>query len=449
MFRTRNQRSTNIRCLAIQIHSLYPQKIRSAQNLTPFHASNSKQTGYQNFAAKWVKTNNKIVSKPFNKTAYWKQQDDGTLKKDFKPQKENTRWMAVRKSMFKEPQGVVYLKEIRNVTVKEAIRVQIEKMKIELEHENEKRRLASYIYDKEARKIIKNLIERSGFSINESDVLMKELDKFLKKNPLKDSIGNHFEKVKIAEFIEHAAKRVSLDKSFDHKKIDKIPYTKVGKSVLGKILHEHLDSPQYKGDPSLAFSGEGLESLSKKTNRPVTKVTIAELKNSESKFNKQYVEIDAGSNAYFIIYENTITKAREYQSLATHKAIERLVQGKSLEDDLEDCKTIIISPNDLVYAPTKEELEKILQGVPESIAVDWSNKKNIFNRTYKMMSCSKKDCLFVQHNISKAIIPTDIKNKIKGEIDWHNKSSYTMEGDFNIKEVCVKLKVDRLGNIAI
>ena len=64
-----------------------------------------------------------------------------------------------------------------------------------------------------------------------------------------------------------------------------------------------------------------------------------------------------------------------------------------------------------------------------------------------MVSSSKKDCLFVQHHISKAIIPTDIKQKIKGEIDWHNKSTKTMDGETMISGCCIKINIDRLGNI--
>ena len=49
--------------------------------------------------------------------------------------------------------------------------------------------------------------------------------------------------------------------------------------------------------------------------------------------------------------------------------------------------------------------------------------------------------------LKKQLWAQTIIQKIKGEIDWHNKSTTTMESDIQIKEVCIKLKVDRLGNI--
>lgn len=403
------------------------------------------------------KTNTKVTTKPYNKYSKWEQQSDGTYEKKYdNKQKPNPRWMAVRKSMFKEPQGIVYIKEIVTKSFRtpkemmDIVMLQIARMKVQNTSEQKN---TSYIYDQETREIIKNIIKLSGENI-------KEIEKHLKKFNPTNANGEKISTVRIAVFKEYAAKRVTLDQSFDHKKIDKVPYAKTGKSVLGELLHKHLDSSDYKGDPSLAFSGEGLEALAKKAGKPITKITIAEQKNSDSKFGKQYVEIDAGSNAYFIIYENKITKERdEYRSLATHKAIERLAKGESLAEPKEGYKTIILSPNDLVYVPTKEEREKIIKRVEENEAIDWNNKKTIFERTYKMNSCTGSKCKFVPHsfvnqkpiidkiefgagNINQKAWDGTVKLVLNKKDDFRREDSGTM-----IKEVCIKLKVDRLGNI--
>ncbi len=68
-------------------------------------------------------------------------------------------------------------------------------------------------------------------------------------------------------------------------------------------------------------------------------------------------------------------------------------------------------------------------------------------RIYKVISFSKKDLLCLKANISDYIIPYDRKTKSKGEIGWDNKSTSTMDGDVTIKDICIKLNVDRLGNI--
>lgn len=311
-------------------------------------------------------------------------------------------------------------------------------------------RLASYVYDQEARKIICNLIENTGISIQEKQALLNELKSYLKNSPLVDSSGNKYKSIKIAKFVEYAAKRVALDRSFDHKKIDKIPYAKIGKSVIGTLLHNHLRSPEYEGKPELAFSGAGLEALAKKAAKPITKVTIVEEKDESSKFGNQYVEIDAGAMAYFIFYENEITNERkDFHSIPTHKAIERLTDKTKvgIADEKDGYRLNILSPDDLVYVPLKEEFENIINGIPIYDSIPWDNKKHLAKRIYKVVSFSKKDLLCIKADISESIIPTDIKKKIKGEIDWHNKSSKTMELDTVIKDTCIKLKVDRLGNI--
>jgi CRISPR-associated endonuclease Csn1 len=401
------------------------------------------------------KTNNKIVSQPKNKTAYFKV-ENGKAKKEFKEQKANPKWMSVRKSMFKEPQGIIYLKEVHEEkNIGKAIEIQIDRMRVQNTPEM---KIAPYIYDQEARKIIKDLIEKTGIPIQETDRLIKEIKKYIKKNPLKDVSGQEYEKIKIATFEEYAAKRVTLDKSFDHKKIDKIPYAKIGKSVLGNLLHEHLDSDYSKNemgnaDPAKAFSNEGLEILAKKAGRPITKVTIYEKKDESSKFGKQYVEVDSGSNVYFVMYENKQTKERtDFRSIATHKAIEKIVKGEPIAEDKNGYDKIILSPGDLVYVPTDEEREGTKK-------IDWNNRKEITKSIYKMTDTTQGKCMFVPHRISSAIIDdTEIGTGNKSQRAWNGKVEYMPDSKGKlkredsgtmIKDVCIKLNIDRIGNVSM
>ena len=172
---------------------------------------------------------------------------------------------------------------------------------------------------------------------------------------------------------------------------------------------------------------------------PITKVTIAEQKSSDSKFGNQYVEVDAGSNAYFIIYENVNTKDREdFKSLATHKAIERIVRGEALADEREGYKSIILSPNELVYVPTTEEINKINSNF--QYPIDWSDKKKIAERIYKVNDFSGGTLYFTPHRIAKAIKEKEVHTS------FDNKSEKTIDNEIIIKKVCIKLNVDRLGN---
>ncbi len=439
------------------------------------------------------KTNNKIVSQPKNKTAYFKL-ENGKIRKEFKEQKANPKWMSVRRSMFKEPQGIIYLKEVyEEKNIAKAIEIQIDRMLVQNTPEM---KTAPYVYDKEARKIIKDLIDRTDIAIQEKEILLKELKKYLKKNPLKNFAGEEYKTIQVAQFEEYAAKRVTLDDSFDHKKIDKIPFAKVGKSVLGKLLHEHLTEYELftvqlklieekqkvlkKQNPNLSndeikkmltndeknildnpipepFRGEGIENLAKKTGKPITKVTIYEKKESSSKFGNQYVEIDAGSNVYFVMYEDQQTKERsDFRSIATHKAIEKIVKGEPIAEDKDGFDKIILVPGDLVYIPTNEERQKIVKGVGIDKSIDWKNQLHISERIYKMTDTTQGKCIFVPHRISSAIIDElEMGSSNKSARAWDGKVEYRLnskgkltreDSGSMIKEVCIKLKVDRLGS---
>ena len=401
-----------------------------------------------------IKANNKVVSKPKNKYQKWVEQEGKWVKQFIKqeePKDPRKKWLSVRKSMFKEPQGIIYIKEVyEEKNIAKAVEIQLYRMKVQ---NTPTMKIASYIYDKEAREAARNLILEFDFNV-------ENIKKHLKKYPLKNGVNKEYTSIRVAKFEEYAAKRVTLDKSFDHKKINKIPYTK---SIIPTLLHNHLfefhkestklesgfwndanlalnkgQEKAIKESSNLAFSGEGLDNLNKKFKYPITKVTIYEKKSPEDKFKNNYVEVDAGANVYFIIYEDLQTGDRkEMYSLAAHKAIERLVQGLPIADAKEGFKTIILSPNQLVYVPTQEEILN-----PELIDLETTDKKKrkeIFGRIYKVVSFSKSQCFFIPINISKSIIePIELGSNNKAERAWDGQM---------IKQSFAQLKIDRLGNI--
>jgi CRISPR-associated endonuclease Csn1 len=247
----------------------------------------------------------------------------------------------------------------------------------------------------------------------------------------------------------YKAKRVPLDSSFDHKNIDKIPYSESSRIPI--LLHKHLQEYEKKNLGSAeAFSSEGLEKLAKKNNgMPITTVTKMDGKltdkDLDNLFGNKYMEPDAGSIAYFIIYENEKTKDRsEMFSLSTHKVLERIRNGMPIAEKREGYRTIILSPNDLVYVPTEAEWERIKAG--ETNVIDWNNKKIIGQRVYRMVKSTGKQCYFIRANISRLIIPYDASRKI-GELESQNCSEYTMDERIVIKQCGIKIEVDRLGNI--
>ena len=91
-------------------------------------------------------------------------------------------------------------------------------------------------------------------------------------------------------------------------------------------------------------------------------------------------------------------------------------------DDNGNEPKFVLSPNDLVYVPTEE------------------NETNINNaKIYKFVSCTSNEAHFVPISIASPIIETK-------ELGSNNKAQRAWSGEM-IKEVCIPIKVDRLGNI--
>ena len=152
-------------------------------------------------------------------------------------------------------------------------------------------------------------------------------------------------------------------------------------------------------------------------------------------------EADKGSNLFFVIYVNIETGDRiidKTSSIPLIDAIDRKANGLPIADEKEGYINIILSPNDLVYIPEEEELERIKAKHPNPI--NWENKKRIGERVYKVMSFSKSQIFFIPHYVSK---PLDEKGQ---ELGANNKSETSWE-KVMIKKCCIKIKVDRLGNI--
>ena len=85
-----------------------------------------------------------------------------------------------------------------------------------------------------------------------------------------------------------------------------------------------------------------------------------------------------------------------------------------------------MSPGNLVYSPTDEELV--------------THKYNYdSNRIYKIVSLDGENPNFIPVNIANMIID-------KVEFTRHNKSSRSLDGKL-IKKICVPIHIDRLGNI--
>ena len=240
------------------------------------------------------------------------------------------------------------------------------------------------------------------------------------------------------------ATRKAVDITFTEKIISSITDTGIQKILLNYL--------KYKGSPEVAFSAEGLEELNKniaqyndgKKHQPIYKVRIFEegskfpLGETGAKATK-YVEAAKGTNLFFGVYQGK--EKRTYATIPLNEVIERQKQGlPSVPERNEKGEPLLfsLSPNDLVYVPMEGEATE---------AIDFSNlNKEQKERIYKTVSFTGNECHFVKSTIASLIKSYDAKSKI-GELGSLNKLEVTISGDSRIKEVCIKLKVDRLGNI--
>jgi len=253
------------------------------------------------------------------------------------------------------------------------------------------------------------------------------------------------------------ANRSNISDIKNHKHIDKI----TDKSIR-KILRNHVKNylnEKRKEDFSEAFSPKGITDLNKnikslnngKNHQPIYKVRQYEVGNKFSvgeRGNKtdKYVEAAKGTNLYFAVYRDEKKKKRNFETIPLNEVVEHQKQMAHIPmkekepipiDHTKGKFIFYLSPSDLVYVPSNEDLES--DSTPENL-----KKENI----YKMVSSSGAECYFVQFRISSLIKKYDSKSGL-GELASKNKLEVTLnqQNPVRIKEVCWKLKVDRLGNI--
>ena len=364
------------------------------------------------------KQNLRVINKTTNHYQHYK---DG--KKTMIPQKKGDSW-AIRKPMHKETvYGEVNLRGIKTVALKEALK-------------NPKA-----IVEKDFKKKLKELLAQN---LNE-----KQIKNYFEDN--KDVWQDvDLKKIKVYYFSKETkdrffAVRKPLDSSFDKKKIT----GSVTDTGIQKILLRHLEANGDNAD--LAFSPESIEAMNKniltlndgKYHQPIYKVRVYE---KADKFavgqtgNKsaKYVEAAKGTNLFFAIYETeqedkdtgALVKKRSYATIPLNVVIDRQKCGLSSapEDENGNLPKFVLSPNDLVYVPTKEEVQagNIVYPLDKT-------------RIYKMVSCTGNQCFFIQSYVSNTVVD-------KYEYSALNKMERAITSEM-IKETCIPIQVDRLGNI--
>ena len=322
---------------------------------------------------------------------------------------------------------------------------------------------------------------------------LKEIDGKSLKEIIED-LGSKYPTVSVYE--KFVATRFGNElESFSQIASDKIIKTiqSITDTGIQRILENHLDNykevvdDKTKFDTENAFSSDGVKELNKniiklnngKFHHPIFKVRTSDAMGTkfsvseEGQKKSKYVVTAAGSNAFCGFYQKETD--RKFYIPTLRESVESLKQGSEpcpeIHPEDPDFKLIfVINPSDLVYVPTDEENEN-----PN--LVDFSKmKKEQMRRIYKFTDGSGTTMNFVPTNIANPII--DIKaeehKKLKDNLLFWEEANETKKGIvkktkplFNevglgsenktksqntfdreqIKSICWKLKVDRLGNI--
>lgn len=234
------------------------------------------------------------------------------------------------------------------------------------------------------------------------------------------------------------AYRTALGKGFTRKAIEH----NVADTGIQQILLRHL--VRYE-NAEQAFSPEGIEEMNRhltelnggKPHQPIYKVRKYEQANKYPVGQRnckaaQFVEAAKGTNLYFAIYEaESEPHKRSGITISLREAVSRLKKGlpaaPETNADGEKLK-FVLSLLDLVYVPTSEDLAQGKVQLP-------LDKKRI----YKMVSCTGDECHFLPANVAVPIVK-------KFEFFSLDKMASALTGEV-IKNVCLPLDVDRLGNV--
>lgn len=214
-------------------------------------------------------------------------------------------------------------------------------------------------------------------------------------------------------------------------------------SGIRKILTAYVE--KYGGTLEEPFSPEGVEFLNAhvcelndgRPHMPIRCVRVAEPMGEKfavgTRGNRKakFVEADKGCNLFFAVYQQE-EGGRTFRTIPLNEAIERQKQKLCVAPEVDDKGNrllFVLSPNDLAYLPTEEERESSI----DLRHIDYS-------RIYKMVSCTRTQCLFLPHRVAKAIVEGF-------EYESLNKMERAETGEM-IKQVCVPLKADRLGRLS-
>jgi CRISPR-associated endonuclease Csn1 len=328
------------------------------------------------------------------------------------------------------------------------------------------------IVDKQFRKIVKNSLQ-NGITVD-------ELIKQFKKEPY---VVNDRKVEKIEVYYldsDVSATRKSLDITFNEKIIESTTDTGIQKILLNhhsseKYQNQTDNAGKFISPQELAFSPEGIEELNQnieqlnngKRHKPIYKVRkyealgkkfpIGETGNKQSK----YVVAATGTNLFYAVYEGKNEKdkiVRQFNTIPLNEVLPQMKDGsnpipnKYFDNKRNEYPLLFsLSPNDLVYLPSQEEML-----IPSLVDFKSLNREQQ-SRIYLFVDGSGTTANFIPSSSATVIFNLNKKEQAKINLNYpiqnefgvgspQSKNQKSIDGGM-IKESCWKLEVDRIGNI--
>lgn len=400
------------------------------------------------------KQNLRVINKTTN---YYLHYDNDGKKKLYKQTKGDS-W-AIRKPMHKDTiYGEINLRRKKDVSLNEAL----QKPK-DIVNKDFKEKVIELLSKGKDSQYIKKYVEDNKDIW--SDINTKKIEVYYFTKDEKKRNGEPKER--------YFATRKTLDAKFDRNRI----LDSIADSGIQKILLAHLEA---KGNnPEQAFSPDGIDEMNRnivalnngKFHQPIYKVRVYEKANKfaigqTGNKTKKFVEAADGTHLFWAILgipkcneDNGETKIiRSYYSIPLTLIMDcQKRYGATWRNNIEiylkekeliasDAKLLfILSPNDLVYLPNKEQCQD-------------NNYESIdTKRIYKYIDPGMNTGNFVPYSAANAIFSLNYSNQKKAGISYpiqdefgvgsqSSKSPRAITGEM-IKETCIPIKVDRLGNI--
>ena len=387
------------------------------------------------------KQNLRVINKTTN---HYQHYENGAKK--MVPQTKGDSW-AIRKSMHKGTvYGEVNLRDIKTVSLKEAMRNPKRIVEKDL-----KNKLKELLAQNLSEKLIKNYFEDNKDVWQDID--LKKIKVYYYSKETKDRyfatrFGNDL---------------VSIFKGCNDLDKVKDKIKKITDKGIQRILFRHLEANENNAEQ--AFSPEGIEEMNKniltlnngKWHQPIYKVRVYEKAdkfavgqtgNKSSKF----VEAADATNLFFAVYK--IDNKRVYYTIALSDMIKIQKSCKTKKEWIIELDKylkreekvaeravllFLLSPNDMIYVPSSIEI---------------SNKQINYpldgKRIFVVNDFSGNTIYFRPQSHAKALIEKEVdmkydsnKNKIVGSFSDKTASFCGVQ----IKEICIPVKVDRLGNL--